>query len=792
MKDLKSFAEYLRTTRLRELTIEYLGIIKTMDIPLIKLVLERNIIPSLSDEKSIEMTMVSLGKFLASLVDDTFLDNIKVGLKQWEEDKLPIPGLSKHDIIPADLILIYFAQKKALYKFLPDYTQEAAQAVSITDTLETLYMQVQRDAIQLIFSIQKETENKLIESEERFRKLVEVVKDYAIFRMDAEGNIKTWNEGGRRIKGYTAEEIIGKNYSIFYTEEDKKNGIPQHNLEMAAKNGNYETQGWRIRKDGTLFWADVNLTALYDDKGNVTGFSKVTHDDTEKRMIEENRKRLVEILEATPDFVGSADAKDRHILYINAAGRRMTGIGADEDVTKLKIENVHPEWTNKLLRDEAFNAALRYGIWQGECAFLNRNGQEIPVSMVLIAHKSSTGEVTRFSTVSRNITDQKMAEEEIKSVNNFLDSVLENIPNMVFVKDANYLRFVRFNKAGEDLLGYSKKQLLGKNDYDFFPKEQADFFTENDRAVLAQKNIKDIPEEPVNTKHGEKWLHTRKIPILSPDGKPLYLLGISEDITEMRKAQLELEQKTKELERSNVELEQFAYVASHDLQEPLRTVSSYVQLLATRYKNKLDKDANEFIDFAVDGSNRMRQLINSLLDYSRINRVKPFEMINLSDVIADVLLDLKDQVTDTGALIKYDSLPEIYGDNVLIGQLFQNLIGNALKFRSDKRPEISITYEKHNNQYLFAVKDNGIGMQKEYWDKIFIIFQRLNSREKYPGTGIGLSICKKIVERHGGKIWVESIPGKGSTFFFTLNRNPDKQQQSLVLENAKKDKHIIN
>ena len=535
MKDLKGFSNYLRTNCLRELAIEYLRIIKSLDIPLVKLVIERNLYPELTEEKSIEMSMAGLDKFLVSIDKETLFEDAKQGLKRWEEDK--IPGISKHDVRPSDLVLIYAAQKRALFKFLPSYTPLADEIITITTELEDCYMKMQNDAIEILFKIQKETE--------------------------------------------------------------------------------------------------------------------------------ESMQRLIDILEATHDFVGFADAKDRHILYINSAGRKMTGLGSTVDVTTLKIDDVHPEWTNKLFRDEVFPIVIRDGIWNGECAFINQEGREIPVSMVLLAHKAPNGEVVRFSTISR-------------------------------------------------------------------------------------------------------------------------------DITEIKKNKEELVNKAIELARSNTELEQFAYVASHDLQEPLRTVSSYVQLLAARYKDKLDTDANEFIDFAIDGSNRMRQLINSLLEYSRINRLKPFEPINTKDLITSLLMDISDTVKSADATIKYDNLPDIYGDHVLISQLFQNLIGNALKFRSEKKPEIIISCEKRNGQYLFSVQDNGIGMQKEYWDKIFIIFQRLNSREKYQGTGIGLSICKKIVERHGGKIWVESEPGKGSTFYFTINIYPDTQLPNIVKEDAKRSKHIAN
>ncbi len=214
-----------------------------------------------------------------------------------------------------------------------------------------------------------------------------------------------------------------------------------------------------------------------------------------------------------------------------------------------------------------------------------------------------------------------------------------------------------------------------------------------------------------------------------------------------------------ELKRSNAELEQFAYVASHDLQEPLRMVNSYIQLLSNRYKDKLDEDANDFINFAIDGSNRMRNLINSLLEYSRINRVKPFQLTNIQDIVEDVLTDLEKSITLNSARIYCGEMPSLWVDPVLIGQLFLNLISNAIKFKEKRKPEIHLTCEKKGGKYVFLVRDNGIGIKKEYFKKIFVIFQRLHSNNEYPGTGIGLAVCKKIVERHGGEIWVESEPG---------------------------------
>jgi PAS domain S-box-containing protein len=241
------------------------------------------------------------------------------------------------------------------------------------------------------------------------------------------------------------------------------------------------------------------------------------------------------------------------------------------------------------------------------------------------------------------------------------------------------------------------------------------------------------------------------------------------NITERKRVEEALKEKTEELARSNKDLEQFAYVASHDLQEPLRMVTSYVQLLARRCKGKLDADADEFIGLAVDGAVRMRKLINDLLTYSRVGmRGNELEPIDSEAVFAQSVNDLKVTIEENGALVTHDPLPMVTADRPQLGQLFQNLIGNAIKFRSNEPPRVHISASRNGNGCIFSVRDNGIGIAAEYSERIFIIFQRLHSRQEYAGTGIGLAVCKKIVERHGGRIWVKSEVGKGATFYFTL------------------------
>jgi light-regulated signal transduction histidine kinase (bacteriophytochrome) len=250
---------------------------------------------------------------------------------------------------------------------------------------------------------------------------------------------------------------------------------------------------------------------------------------------------------------------------------------------------------------------------------------------------------------------------------------------------------------------------------------------------------------------------------------------LSVELDERRRAEQQLVQYAGELARSNAELEQFAYVASHDLQEPLRMVASFTQLLAQRYRGQLDKDADEFIGFAVDGATRMQSLVNDLLAYSRVGtRDKPFAPTDGGAVLQMALDNLAKSVEESGAVITYDPLPAVPGDEVQLTQLFQNLIGNAIKFRGRETPRIHVSAEKQGPQWIFAVRDNGIGIAPEQQERIFMIFQRLHRRSEYPGTGIGLAICKKIVERHGGHIWVASKARDGATFYFSLTEGEQK------------------
>jgi len=269
----------------------------------------------------------------------------------------------------------------------------------------------------------------------------------------------------------------------------------------------------------------------------------------------------------------------------------------------------------------------------------------------------------------------------------------------------------------------------------------------------------------------EKWISAigTKVEFL---GEILGLISFR-DVTERNRQEAELRKTLEDLKRSNAELEKFAYIASHDLQEPLRMISSYMELLAEDYKGKLGADADEFIEYAMDGAKRMQGMIEALLEYSRVGtRGNPFEPTDCDNVLHQVMDNLQLAIEESGAVVTHDPLPTVMADGIQLVQLLQNLISNAIKFRNTALPRIHISAQKQGKGWIFLVKDNGIGIDPVYKDRIFVIFQRLHDREEYPGIGIGLSVCKRIVERHGGRIWVESTLGDGATFYFTI---PEKR-----------------
>ncbi len=379
------------------------------------------------------------------------------------------------------------------------------------------------------------------------------------------------------------------------------------------------------------------------------------------------------------------------------------------------------------------------------------------------------GEIVGAVVSFTDITERRAME----TLTGRLGRIMDRSSNEIYVFDAESLHFIQVNQGAQQNLGYTMEELEQLTPLDLKPE-----FTEDEFSNLINPLHTGMESQLIfETLHKRKDGTTYPVEVrlqLSRLEEPAVFVAVIQDISERRQAERALKKHADELERSNAELERFAYVASHDLQEPLRMITSYVQLLQRRYQGKLGKDADDFIAYAVDGARRMKALINDLLAYSRVSSHRePFKSVKAEKALEKALANLRVVIDEYDAEISHGPLPTVFADGDQLMLLFQNLISNAIKFHSDNPPRIQVAAEQDSKGWVFSIQDNGIGIDPEYAERIFIIFQRLHAKGDYPGTGIGLAICNKIVERHGGRIWVESAPGKGAIFYFTL---PYKQE----------------
>ena len=368
-------------------------------------------------------------------------------------------------------------------------------------------------------------------------------------------------------------------------------------------------------------------------------------------------------------------------------------------------------------------------------------------------------------------------EARLASANQVLESLLENIPAMVFAKDARDLRFVRFNRAGERLVGLPRDALLGKSDRDLFPPEQADAFIRKDREVLAQSDVIDVPVEAIDTRDmGRRLLHTRKVPVRDERGTPVFLLGISFDVTEEKAADAriralseETRQRAEMLEASNRELESFCYSVSHDLRAPLRAINGFAQRLQQEFGATLQGEATRYLTSIAAASEKMGRLIDDLLEFSRLGRQNiERELVDMAAIARKALTDAT-LARSPVPRVTMGRLPDAHGDRRLLHLAWLNLLDNAVKYSlGSGDPHIEIWAESRDGEAIYHIRDNGIGFDMAHADKLFGVFQRLHANPAYPGTGVGLAIAHRIITRHGGRIWGSSEPGQGATFSFTL------------------------
>jgi PAS domain S-box-containing protein len=532
---------------------------------------------------------------------------------------------------------------------------------------------------------QRDVREALHVSEEINRHLIQTARDFAILRLDPQGRVASWNDGAQLIKGYSAEEIIGRHFRCFYPADDAAAGMPERALAQAAASGRYAGEGWRVRKDGTRFWASVVLAALRDEQGKLLGFSKITRDRTESREAE------------------LALRQSRDELEARIAGRTADLSAA---VRVLKESQQHLSLAQRAGRICTFVCSLSSGrvTWVGDAAML-----------------FGLAEGTLPATV------------------------------------AEWQRLVH-------------------------PEDREPLEEAISRAVHTPVQISYRVLRPDRSAH---WLFLRAQAHAAEDGRETRILGVNVDITERMRAEdevralnAELErrvaERTAQLETANRDLQSFTYSVSHDLRAPLRHIDGFAKILLEDCGPQLDPAARRYLDRIRGATGQMGHLIDDLLNLARVGR-REMELrpADLTALVQKTIADLADETAGRNVDWRVAPLPVVACDAGLLGQVFANLLSNALKFTRPRDPAvIEVGRELRGGETVLFVQDNGVGFDPRYADKLFGVFQRLHPQEEFEGTGVGLAIVHRVIRNHGGRIWAEAEPGRGAAFYFTLPGTP--------------------
>jgi PAS domain S-box-containing protein len=512
------------------------------------------------------------------------------------------------------------------------------------------------------------------------RLLVESTLDYAIFMLDPDGYIVSWNAGAQRIKGYTADEIIGKHFSIFYTPDAVATNWPAKELEAATAEGRFEDEGWRVRKDGSLFWANVVITALRNDDGRLVGFGKVSRDLSNRRRadqeLRESEERFRLLVDSTVDYAIFVLDPEGRVASWNTGAERIKGYKADEIIGRHFSTFYTPEAVATGWPDHELKEAARVGRFEDEGWRVRKDGTRLWANVVISALRGADGTLRGFAKVTRDMTQRKAHEERITNLSR-----------------------------------------------------------------------------------------------------------------ELEQRVLQLDRTNRELEQRNAENESFVYSVSHDLRSPLvnlqgfshelRTASQSLEKLLSQpevpphvqhqARALLSGDLEESLGFIRNAVRHLSNIIDGLLRLSRVGRIEyESKPVDTNRVVADILAAMHTTVSASGATIEVKPLPTVRGDRNAIGQIFANIIGNALKSFNENRPGVIEISATADHPQVFSIRDNGVGIPTEYRSKIFQVFQHVHTAQNR-GEGMGLAIVRRIVERHGGRIWFESQPDTGTTFFFTLS-----------------------
>ncbi|MEO6230042.1 MAG: PAS domain S-box protein [Ferruginibacter sp.] len=633
----------------------------------------------------------------------------------------------------------------------------------------------------------------LKESQERNRLLTTEVSDYAIMMLSPEGNIDSWNEGVQKITGYSEKEVIGKNFSIFYIPEAVEHNEPAEDLLHVNVTGRTESEGWRIKKDGTLFWANVVLTALKRD-GKIIGYSKISKDITKRKSdeesirlinssleqrvkdrteeLEQSEKKYRELFENSPMPMWVLEHPSLKFVDVNEAAIQHYGYSREEFLSMTAVDIRPDEEKNKFitLDRSARRGIMKAGTWK----HIKKDKSIIYVE--ISSHELNIDNTKARLVLSIDVTERKKAEER-------LELALE--AGKIGIWELDMLQDIAIRNARHDqIFGYEEMlpdwgmaRFLSQVHVDDLERVQQAFKDALETGIL---NVETRIYHTDNTIH---WINATARMMADQPENPFRMLGTIIDITEVKNVEERIlllnndlekrvQARTRELHVANKELESFTYSVSHDLRAPLRAIHGYTQLLNESYQEQLDVEGKRMLGRVIFNTGRMNSLIDDLLEFSRLGKASvKREKTDITKIAQEVVNELCGSSELLNEHITVHNLGVANVDKIIIRHVFENLISNAIKYSSKKEHpliEIGVTETKKGN--TFFVKDNGTGFDMNYYYKLFGVFQRLHRKEDFEGTGVGLAIVQKIITKHYGEVWAEGVENEGATFFFTIGK----------------------
>jgi len=666
-----------------------------------------------------------------------------------------------------------------------------------------------------------EESQKLHQKEEDSRILLETVLDSitdGFFIVDRDWKILFWNKAAEKMIRRSPQELIGKNL----WEEFPDLAVLREHVDFQTLYEKKQSIRFREYFPGYRIWADVSA---YPSEKNISVYFKDVTEIKNLRTLERLEREVLEmnarphsVLEETLDFY-LKEIQEIHkgmiCSVLRLKGNRLynwsapnmsekfrdkiegieigettgscgTAAFKKEKVVVTDIEN-DPLWANykQLARDEGIKACWSFPLVDSRNHVMGTFA--IYYKRIKAPTQDEENTLERVKNLLMIILENRLSVEEVRSSNQNYDMVAKATNDAIWDWNLETDEVTRTGKGLETLFGYDLAQAAKERDFwhiRIHPDELAGFLKKQADVMSDPSKLYWEDEYRFLKKDGTyAYVFDKGYIIRNAEGKALRLIGATRDVTDRKENEAlllelnnRLKQRADELAASNVELERFAYIASHDMQEPLRMITSFLQLFKKKYEDQIDETAEQYINFAVDGADRMKKLIMDLLEYSRVGSNKDdLAEIDTTTLLHEVVNVFISRIDEMKATILVDPLPPVVTANkTQLFQLFQNLIGNALKYHTGESPVVHVQGKEEENQFVFSVRDNGIGIKPIFFEKIFVLFQRLHHKNEYSGTGIGLAICKKIVERHGGRIWVESEPGKGSCFYFTISKSPDQ------------------